>query len=466
MDSSSWKTEEVSVYSKGLKVKIWSNRLLRFIWLAVFAAALAACGGHRDDKKTSNNNPVSLEGVWKTEGYGLVLQGLGGKITFYQTTSISGMKAVEGSYAGDTITIPVLNTTLKATRLDGDRLLLKDADETMRYVLRPLATLPTVLRNGGTKESSDPILNFDVFWQAFEENYGFFKVRGADWKVVRDRYRPQVNANTTPDELFEIMSNALSGLSSDTHTRLVDPSHDKYSKRDYDEDTVYAMQGLVLNDPTFNKTGKDDFFAYKHLNADTTLISVLNDMGTDTSGDKDGEIKQLETILAACAGKKNIILDLRANIGGIDTVSLRIAGHFAIAKHLAFSKQARDGDGFAPLYQRYVEPAGKVFQGKVYVLTSHFTVSAGETLTMALRALPNVTVIGENTNGSLSDMLMHSLPNGWYVTLSNERYIAADGGAYEKTGVPPAIYIPFDAKAYLAGNDATLSKALELTGAR
>ncbi|WP_417068176.1 S41 family peptidase [Niveibacterium terrae] len=448
-------------------MKTWSNRLLKLAWLAVFTAALVACGGTSGDKKASNNKPVNLAGVWKTEGYGLVLQGVGGKMTLHQTNSISGMKIQEGSYVGDTVTLPSLNLTLKATRLDGDGLLLKDADENHRYVLRPLAALPLVLQNGGTKESSDPILNFDVFWQTFEDNYGFFKVRGLDWKAVRDRYRPQVNANTTPDELFEIMSNALSGLSGDSHTVLYG-SNQVRSKLDYDENTVYAMRDKVLNDPTFIKTGGDGLLAYKHLNADTTLISVFSEMGAGgpNGGDINGEIKQLEAILAACAGKKSIILDLRANTGGYDTVSLRIAGHFAAARRLAFSKQVRDGDGFAPLFQRYVEPEGKVFLGKVYVLTSHFTVSAGESLTMALRALPNVTVIGENTNGSLSDQLSYQLPNSWFVTLSNERYVAADGGAYEKTGVPPAIYIPFDAKAYLAGNDAILGKALELTGVR
>ena len=54
-----------------------------------------------------------------------------------------------------------------------------------------------------------------------------------------------------------------------------------------------------------------------------------------------------------------------------------------------------------------------------------------------MRALPNVTTVGEATLGILSDNLLKCLPNGWEVSLSNEIYTAADGNVYEVVGVPP-----------------------------
>jgi carboxyl-terminal processing protease len=75
-------------------------------------------------------------------------------------------------------------------------------------------------------------------------------------------------------------------------------------------------------------------------------------------------------------------------------------------------------------------------------MTSNVTVSAAEILTLAMRALPNVTHVGETTRGSLSDMLAKRLPNGWSVTLSNEVYLDAHGKGWEGAGIAPSLAIP------------------------
>jgi carboxyl-terminal processing protease len=74
-------------------------------------------------------------------------------------------------------------------------------------------------------------------------------------------------------------------------------------------------------------------------------------------------------------------------------------------------------------------------------MTSNVTVSAAEIFTMAMRALPNVTHVGQTTRGSLSDVLTKRLPNGWTVTLSNEVYLDAAGKAWEGLGIPPQTLI-------------------------
>jgi len=48
------------------------------------------------------------------------------------------------------------------------------------------------------------------------------------------------------------------------------------------------------------------------------------------------------------------------------------------------------------------------------------------------------------------------------LALSNERYLAAEGQAYEKWGVPPTVSMTFDVQACLEGKDAILVKAQEL----
>ena len=56
-----------------------------------------------------------------------------------------------------------------------------------------------------------------------------------------------------------------------------------------------------------------------------------------------------------------------------------------------------------------------------------------------MNALPQVTTIGETTQGGLSDLLFVFLPNGWLVTLSNEQYTSHDRIVYEGVGIPPEI---------------------------
>ena len=58
---------------------------------------------------------------------------------------------------------------------------------------------------------------------------------------------------------------------------------------------------------------------------------------------------------------------------------------------------------------------------------------------MALRTLPNAILIGQPTQGALSDVLSKTLPNGWTFGLSNEIYATAGGATPEVSGVMPHI---------------------------
>lgn len=54
-----------------------------------------------------------------------------------------------------------------------------------------------------------------------------------------------------------------------------------------------------------------------------------------------------------------------------------------------------------------------------------------------MRELPQVRLVGEATCGTLSDEMMHRLPNGWRYSLSNEIYLSPRGECFEVVGVPP-----------------------------
>src|SRR5205807_1562382 len=67
-----------------------------------------------------------------------------------------------------------------------------------------------------------------------------FTRKKLDWKAARDRYRPMVNADTTPDELYTILTEMTAPLG-DAHTSLEGPDDKSFNglrPGTRDEDTV------------------------------------------------------------------------------------------------------------------------------------------------------------------------------------------------------------------------------------
>ncbi len=90
---------------------------------------------------------------------------------------------------------------------------------------------------------------------------------------------------------------------------------------------------------------------------------------------------------------------------------------------------------------------------------------------MASQNIENVTRIGSNTEGILSDILSKRLPNGWKFGLSNEIYENVDGKNYEMTGIPPNYELNYsrntkefyiDLLTELKTNDRAIEKVIEL----
>jgi hypothetical protein len=171
----------------------------------------------------------------------------------------------------------------------------------------------------------------------------------------------------------------------------------------------------------------------------------------------------LDDVLADAQDLDALVLDLRLNPGGFDHLGRVLARRLVEEEHVAFQKQARIGGPgeFSDLAPRTVAPEGIPFVDKpVAVLTSGLTWSAAEVQALTLRGLPNMLLVGEPTGGAFSNQFDVALPNGWELSLSNERYVSRDGEQFEGTGVPPDVLeVPSEA-ALDAGRDNVLERAL------
>ena len=175
--------------------------------------------------------------------------------------------------------------------------------------------------------------------------------------------------------------------------------------------------------------------------------------------------RALDEALADLSGTSGLIIDVRANGGGWDAVSVALASRFTDEATLAWEKQSRNGldhDSFTDWKAQHLSPA-QAWSGPVVVLTSGATFSAAETFVLAMSALPDVTLLGEPTSGHLSDMADGSLSNGWDYTLSSDRYRSATRQLYEGVGIPVNVAVDLDADTlFSGGTDAMLVEAVGL----
>jgi hypothetical protein len=319
--------------------------------------------------------------------------------------------------------------------------------------------------------TQDPVVNFEILWRTFQENYAFFKVRGIDWQAQYDKYRPQVKVDMSQNDLFALMSDLLSPIQ-DRHVLLWSQTLGAYvpykDKPEWSNNSVMQEQIIDKYLGGFGKikSAGNNQLIYGKLNDTIGYINVKAEagyvaMGTGLRGEAAAAEYAIDLVIEDLGDVKTMIVDTRFNEGGIDDVSLTLARRFADQRRLVFSYARRKGDSFTPAYERYLEPGGKLqFTRPVILLTSNYTVSSGETFVLAMRALPNVTIIGERTSGCFA-FEPYMLPNGWWFRVSDTQVIAPDGKVYEGVGIPPDIEMemkPYDPTA----KDVILEKAIAL----
>ena len=133
----------------------------------------------------------------------------------------------------------------------------------------------------------------------------------------------------------------------------------------------------------------------------------------------EGNLDDVLVYLALCRG---LIIDIRNNGGGDLTTAEMLAGRFVHEKTLVGYMQHKTGTGhndFSDLEPQYLEPSSNFRWHKpVCVLTNRSVYSAANSFTVMMRALPNVTIVGDHTGGGSGMPMSNSLPNGWSVRYS------------------------------------------------
>mgnify|MGYP000524817791 CR=1 FL=1 len=347
---------------------------------------------------------------------------------------------------------------------------------------------------GQTGYGRNPQQTFEIFYQAFNDYYFDFTTKNVDWDAIYAEKIVLINDDITDQELGAIMGDMVAPLK-DIHIKVGFEEQENYNtginKLGLSQKLVkefadlaglpFPIPGEMLNQTLINKTNeyvsqmhalqwelitdyaseetdiqyaadglirwfKNDGLGYLYIGAMT--LGIDEDQAETSAELAQIELNQfdniLDTIIADLADVQGLIIDVRNNLGGSDFISLALASRFTQNEQVhVYSKQVRLDTARTELVDIFISPRGQQYLGSIALLTSNTTVSAGEVFTLAMKQLPNVTIIGEPTQGALSDVMDFPLPNGFELGLSNEFYLSPTGEWFEHQGIPVDITIPF-----------------------
>ena len=429
----------------------------------------------------------SLEGLWTSEGYALLLDFSGDELNVIEITSISCMPSwtarrtstamgEQGDiFSGSRGRVRFFNTIssdIIRMHIDGtvsDILLRKTGTRA-----KQCAKLPT----------NTPITNYAVFWQTFYENYPFFALHHVNWSAVDQKSRNQVTLATKPDQLFRIFQQMIEPLQ-DSHTGLKasdinqefdgwrpTPNHLDGSQWKTASEIIIAkyLEGTLMS---FCK-GHLQFGTLKKSIGYLRITAFYDYADTPSYDDRLHALDSaLDSIFKDTSMWNGLVIDVRQNNGGDDSLGMALASRLTTSRYLAYKKVARKTRNkrlrFTSPEEVWAEPSARPgFHGNVILLTGPDTISAGETFTMALMGRdPHVIRIGRNTQGVFSDVLNRTLPNGWRFHLPNEIYYTKDRKSFDSTGIPPDLDVSFfSPEDVRAVRDSALDRALQLLADR
>jgi carboxyl-terminal processing protease len=433
-----------------------------------------------------DGDPPSANGVWRSTGYGWVVEVSGEEMTIYDITDIHCIEVFTDDI--DSLGTVHLNRS-------GNEMMFMFHGGVTQYDFKRLHGMPAMCQNSNTVLAADDLDNFDILWQTFREHYAFFGPRDVDWDAMRRTYRPQVGTR----DLFDIFTDMLTPLR-DGHvslyadgryfspgdaellSRLPDIVEEMTAQPDIEDGEEFFFSiinehaAIVVEnyiDPSTVQTGAENQILWGRLAGHSSLgyLNAFSMAGMCIDCNEQQEVDAADATMATALSQlsdvSTLIVDMRFNLGGYDSVARAIAENLTDMPRVGFMKKAVDGCGYTRT--QIISLAGdkpERFTGNVILLISPLTVSAGEVFCLMVKDQAHfVSILGERTWGIYSDTLGKLLPNGWEFTLSNEIYTDAGNQLFETVGVPPDETIAaFTTTDRTNGIDTILDRAIELAG--
>ena len=304
---------------------------------------------------------------------------------------------------------------------------------------------------------NNPEAVFEQLWKTFDEYYGGFDQRNLDWDAVYDQYRPLVNASTSEDQLYDVCTSMLA-TTNDGHVEFTAPGRVTFNGDIYTRELIdYDLFDTDVIKSSYLATGyeEDSFGGYLYGRIGDVVYLALPFISDNMA--------IMDKVLDENADAVGLIVDLRHSNGGDFTWAFPYMTRFFQQEEIIYRSRSRTGperDDFSEWTNWSIAPDGKYWDKPIVMLTDRYAISATERLALGFRALPNVTIIGDPTNGSLATKIGKELQNGWYVGLPVQEIFSADGQVYEGAPIMPDIQIENTRENLDQGIDDVLEAAL------
>ena len=455
-------------------------------------------GGCHESHHYETFEPEDLYGVWERTGYGDVWEVDEDGAKFYQYTR-------ETCIQERTLDEAALNDELKNRRLEKGKQSFSANpffSPVFKKYYKRLDQLPAKCSSDQLITSATPTLQFEHFWHNFNDYYEFFSQRNINWQQQYANYRPTVSDDMTQQALISVFASMLSPIN-DSHISLTDGTGGEFSPGQpspliIDLQTAFQQQTDISDGDAFMASrmeairtvqlgylidakldgGPDHELAlWGKLNGDIGYLQInrmiaIHDFDMSQGfnpfvGDfVEKELLAMQTIMDEVVSDFHdvdaLVIDVRLNGGGLDNVAMVIPNYFTNKSKLAVSKYTDNWQGKTRTLNAYLKPVKQPLQMPIAILTSKDTGSAAETFVMAMRSIPEVSVVGQRSEGITSNTLKKSLLNGMEVTLSNELLMDHQGLNYEATGIPVDVSTTaFDLDGFANGKDTALDQAID-----
>lgn len=288
------------------------------------------------------------------------------------------------------------------------------------------------------------------------DHYSYYEHRNVDWTARLKKHRKKITAASSTRSWVKRVAKMLSPAK-DLHLWLsyrgqTTPTYRRRIRANFDLKGVKSLlPNLTQKNGLLYSVRTDDNIGY-------VLIASLDHKRKD-------DLRQVQDVFRAFRDCKAMVIDLRPNGGGDETIGRDIAAWFIEGQQVYAKHVIRDPDadkGFGPVMSRTIagnEPPNR-FDKPVAVLTGPAIMSSAEALLLMMKQGSHVTLIGAPSFGSSGNPQPHALKNKVTVFIPSWKAMRPDGTCFEGEGIRPDVEVKASPGDFRTG-DPVLQRALE-----
>lgn len=295
---------------------------------------------------------------------------------------------------------------------------------------------------------------FNEFWTWVDQNYIYFEEKEVDWNEVKNQYSTLISDDTSEDELFILMGDALRTLK-DTHNRLERAEGRTATFNFRDGYEIHFDVNVIKSNYVTDSIGSSGNLYWAMLEGDVGYVHL-------------SDFTRYNAFLSIFKEMKNrnaskLVIDMRSNGGGNsdnvpELLGALVTERTALGAYVEKSGPGHD-DKTNPIFV-YADPMSDFhFDIPIVVLINRGCYSATSYFAAMIKDLENVTLMGQITGGGGGGNLGYQLSNGWLVAVSVSDFEDKQGISIEP-GVTPDVLIENTSEEIENGQDKMLEMAI------